>query len=277
MRHACLLLLATVLVSCGNEATQSGANPTGDQATEESRHNTDLTRGNADPVRETCEIYRDGSIEFRSQFGQDPFADLLVAFRAPRDLAAFFGELARVAPDEIDQDLQEVADLFDEAADNLVENASSPLDAAASGFVAALTSGGSMERVDRWIGENCSNEIAEIAAASPPAGEMAPHADPPGSLAHQDSGDCAIASTINATLEVERLITIRAQVRSGSPTSVIVRVDGVELLAESFGGIGDIMDAPRDFSVTAPAGYLEIEYGGNQLGGCSGSFEVWTL
>lgn len=75
--------------------------------------------------------------------------------QAPGDLVVLFDRLDKVAPDDIQPDVEAVRDSLKKQADAAGEMASNPLGALFSGLINGLQNMGSFERVNNYIIENC--------------------------------------------------------------------------------------------------------------------------
>lgn len=115
-------------------------------------------------VEAYCETFYGEGQELREQWieagdTEDPFAAMGTIFSAPGDLAAFFDELADVAPEEIQSDVERMRDAFQEQADSMGDTAagmfSDPFGTALGSLATGMSLSGPAERVDAWTLENC--------------------------------------------------------------------------------------------------------------------------
>jgi hypothetical protein len=121
-------------------------------------------------VEAYCETFYGEGQELRQQWidagnTQDPLAAIGSIFSAPRDLAAFFAELEEVAPEDIQPDVAQVRDAFQEQADSMGETAAgmveNPLGTALGSLATGLSMSGAMQRVDSYTLENCGPPPAD--------------------------------------------------------------------------------------------------------------------
>lgn len=115
-------------------------------------------------VEAYCSVFYGEGQQLRSQWAaagssEDPFAGLAAVFSAPRDLAVFFDKLDKVAPEEIEPDVAELRDAFQQQADSLGSQAGgvldNPLGALAGSLAAGLSTAGVEQRVDDYTLKNC--------------------------------------------------------------------------------------------------------------------------
>jgi hypothetical protein len=74
---------------------------------------------------------------------------------AQGDLVVYFERLSKVAPSEIQPEVEAVRDSFKAQAEATREMATNPLGSLASGFIGGLQSSGSIEVVDQYSRQNC--------------------------------------------------------------------------------------------------------------------------
>ncbi|TFV88575.1 hypothetical protein [Blastococcus sp. CT_GayMR16] len=115
-------------------------------------------------VEAYCETFYGEGQELRQQWidagnTEDPFAAMGTIFSAPRDLAAFFDRLEKVAPDDIQPDVAQLRDAFQQQADSMGDTAagmfSNPLGTALGSLAAGMSTSGASQRVDAYTLENC--------------------------------------------------------------------------------------------------------------------------
>ena len=119
--------------------------------------------GDGRSVEAYCETWRTGSMEIVDRLegvsfdeeGGDPLAALGALIRTPGDLVSLFDELADVAPEDIQREVEAVRDSLDQSIDAGGEAVSDPVAGLASGFVAAIKSAGAYEKVGTYTAENC--------------------------------------------------------------------------------------------------------------------------
>ncbi|NND02619.1 MAG: hypothetical protein HKN91_07515 [Acidimicrobiia bacterium] len=75
------------------------------------------------------------------------------------DLATYFKSLSAVAPAEIQDDVEVVAEEYDKQLDDAGSAASNPLGAIGSGIVSGFKTAGPLQRVDSFARENCGQGI----------------------------------------------------------------------------------------------------------------------
>ncbi|WP_104524103.1 hypothetical protein [Blastococcus atacamensis] len=115
-------------------------------------------------VEAYCETFYGEGQELRERWieagdTQDPFAAMGTIFSAPGDLAAFFDDLAEVAPEEIQSDVERMRDAFQEQADSMGDTAagmfSNPFGTALGSLATGMSLTGPAERVDAYTLDNC--------------------------------------------------------------------------------------------------------------------------
>jgi hypothetical protein len=123
-----------------------------------------LTACSGRSVEAYCATFYGEGSQLRQQWidagnTDDPFGAIGTIFSAPGDLASFFEELEEVAPDEIQPDVEQLRDGFQEQADSMGDTAAgmfdNPFGTALGSFVSGLALSGPAERVDAYTLENC--------------------------------------------------------------------------------------------------------------------------
>ena len=71
------------------------------------------------------------------------------------DLTIMWDELAAVAPQDIRADVDKIAKSYSAQMDSAGDAMSNPLGSLASGLTSGLTTSGSYQRVDQFVGDNC--------------------------------------------------------------------------------------------------------------------------
>lgn len=95
--------------------------------------------------------------------GNDDLSSLLSAavgtsVEAFGDVTVTFDKLAKVAPEEIQPDVEAIRDALERQRSTLKDVASDPLGALAGSLTSGLAAMGSWERVSRYIDQNCRTE-----------------------------------------------------------------------------------------------------------------------
>lgn len=72
------------------------------------------------------------------------------------DLTIMWDELSVVAPEDIRADVEKIAKNYSAQMDSAGDSVSNPLASLASGLTSGLTTSGSYQRVDQFVGDNCS-------------------------------------------------------------------------------------------------------------------------
>lgn len=85
----------------------------------------------------------------------NPLAGLAGMVSALGDLSQMWSELAKVAPEEIQVDVEAVAKAWDEQFETAKEVADDPLKGIASGLLSSLKVAGPMKRVGEYTEKNC--------------------------------------------------------------------------------------------------------------------------
>jgi hypothetical protein len=122
-------------------------------------------------VANYCHYFYGAGSTLRNQYihagantNSDPLATLGLVLGAPGQLANFFNQLAKRAPEEIAGDVQTIASAFQKEFDQEGSDLMDPLGGLASGLVDGLSSAGAYNRVDTWTTQNCG----------PPPGSSSP-------------------------------------------------------------------------------------------------------
>lgn len=85
----------------------------------------------------------------------NPIGALLSGITAPRDTERLFAKLERVAPDEIQADVEVVRESIKESTDAAIDGIDNPIGALIKGGLSILTRSSSFERVDKYTADNC--------------------------------------------------------------------------------------------------------------------------
>ena len=80
----------------------------------------------------------------------DPFGSLLTVAAAPGDLVVLFDKLAKVAPDEIQSEVEAIHDSLKDQQDAMGDAIDNPLGAIGSSLISGLTNAGSYQAVDEY-------------------------------------------------------------------------------------------------------------------------------
>jgi hypothetical protein len=93
----------------------------------------------------------------------DMLASIATLLQAPGDFVAIFDGMVDHAPDEIESDTVQVRDALKKMQDGMGDALSNPLKALGANLVASLTSAGSFNRVDAYLGQHCpvDSELAQ--------------------------------------------------------------------------------------------------------------------
>lgn len=122
-----------------------------------------------------CKTYEDGFNKIKQQYpdvdqytssDDNPMVMLARILSATGDIIALIGDMAKVAPDEIQSDTQRVHDSLestlaesaDTAGNAVGRNLAGALSGLASGLMASMTSAGALERMDKFIVANCDGK-----------------------------------------------------------------------------------------------------------------------
>lgn len=113
-------------------------------------------------VASYCHYFYGAGSALRSQYIQadantnsDPLRTLGLALGAPGQLASFFTQLAKRAPEEIAGDVQTIATAFQKESDQEGSDLTDPFGGLASGLVVGVSAAGAYDRVDSWTTQNC--------------------------------------------------------------------------------------------------------------------------
>lgn len=98
---------------------------------------------------------RQSYVDADKNMSADPVGGILKLIRAPGDMEAIFAGMVDHAPDDIRSDTEQVRDSFKKMQDTEGDALSNPLLAAGKGIINSLTSAGSFDRVDAYLGRHC--------------------------------------------------------------------------------------------------------------------------
>jgi len=98
---------------------------------------------------------RERYLDVGEQAGSDPFAAMGALFAAPTELGKFFAGLAERAPDEIQADVEIMAEAFGGLAEDTKDNVANPMAGLARGLFGGMASAPAASRVDRYTLEEC--------------------------------------------------------------------------------------------------------------------------
>jgi hypothetical protein len=91
----------------------------------------------------------------------DAFGSFSTVMGAPEDLADFFDQLDRVAPDDIEQVVARYRDAWRQTAANLGSKASDPLSFLTAQLMVAAQSAGAEREIDSWTRSHCGASAAD--------------------------------------------------------------------------------------------------------------------
>lgn len=129
-----------------------------------------------------CDTYQSGFDQIKSEHpdvdqythtDENPLVLLLSATSAYGDIVSLIGDMAKVAPDEIQTDTQRVHDTLKKQIDSAGETAGNAASGnvgglignVASGLVDSITNAGAMNRMDKFVVAHCGGE--HMFSASP--------------------------------------------------------------------------------------------------------------
>jgi hypothetical protein len=87
----------------------------------------------------------------------DPFGSLLTVAAAPGDLVVLFDKLAKVAPDEIQSEVETIHDSLKDQQDAMGDAIDNPIGAIGSSLISGLTNAGSYQAVEEYTTEHCGS------------------------------------------------------------------------------------------------------------------------
>ena len=109
-----------------------------------------------------CNAFWDRALPLHDQYQSasstspdNPIPALINLFSSPRDLAGMLDAMAKVAPEEIRPDTEQVRDAFNRLADSYGESLTNPLGGLAAGVGNALSVSGPMAHVDAYVTAHC--------------------------------------------------------------------------------------------------------------------------
>jgi hypothetical protein len=93
----------------------------------------------------------------------DMLSSIVTLLQAPGDLVAIFDGMVDHAPDAIKSDTVQVRDALKKLQDGMGDALSNPLKALGANLIASMTSAGSFNRVDAYLGQHCpvDSELAQ--------------------------------------------------------------------------------------------------------------------
>lgn len=86
---------------------------------------------------------------------KDPLIAIVDLITAPAQLADFFGDLATVAPQTIETQVQQIQKAFQKEVDNATGDISNPVGGIISGLASAIETGPAWSAVTHWTDTNC--------------------------------------------------------------------------------------------------------------------------
>jgi hypothetical protein len=106
---------------------------------------------------------REGYVQAGDTVEADPLGAFVKLMQAPGDMAVIFDGMVDHAPDDIRSDTEQVRDSFKKLQDSMGDNLDNPLKMLGANLMAGLSSAGSFERVDAYLGEHCpvDSELAQ--------------------------------------------------------------------------------------------------------------------
>jgi len=90
---------------------------------------------------------------------ENPLQLLLSVTSAYGDIVALMGDMAKVAPDPVQTDVQRVHEALQKQIDSVGDAVKNPLGALASGFMTAITTSGAMTRMDTYTLQHCGEHM----------------------------------------------------------------------------------------------------------------------
>jgi len=109
-----------------------------------------------------CQTFYQKGTQLRSQFqgaannmSRNPLAGIVSLLTAPSQLATFFGELDKVAPPEIEPQVAQIQQAFQQEVDNATKDITNPVGGIISGLASAIATGPAWTQVGSWTGANC--------------------------------------------------------------------------------------------------------------------------
>lgn len=120
------------------------------------------TDSSARSVSAYCKTFYQRGTEFRSQFqgsgangSQNPLKAIVSLITVPAQLADFFGALDKVAPPDIEPQVAQIQQAFQNEIDNATKDITNPVGGFIEGLASAIETGPAWNAVNNWTDANC--------------------------------------------------------------------------------------------------------------------------
>lgn len=151
LRSVCVLICLALVTACGPGSTSSAGDSTPPPGTP-AAYCAVMTKYKTRYLDQFATANAEMS---NTQDAAGPIKGALYAVMAITDLAPMWSDMAKVAPPDIQQDTQRLADAWSKEMSNSVDNPLQPGQAIAKNMAVALTVLGPAMRVNSYVSQHC--------------------------------------------------------------------------------------------------------------------------